>query len=508
MRALRTVFLLAALALAGRPGTAAAAEAVQDAGQNNKAVQAYNEGDYETAAFLFADLADNATSEEIRLRSEYYLAQSFFKRGLYDAALRQYSFVVKAGPNHPHYLRSIEGIVNVSEVLHEDFITGTLLDKEYNDEFAKLPIEVLNKINYIVGIVSYRKNKRDEAMSFFASVPPDSTYFARARYMQGILAARNGDFQKAFEAFADVIKLANTEKLAYTDLESIRHLALLGTARTHYGMGRYADAVKYYEQIPRFSEFWDEALFENGWARFQNDDYGGALGSLQALHAPQFAGSFQPESWILKATVYYYSCLFDDAKGALDGFEKIYLPINETLKPLLDGDKGNDFYHALLDDKSSQLPRSVKNYLLANKRLVQFKAYADQLDRERAIIESAAVWKGSRLQGELLGEIEQSKDLAVQLTGSFVKRRLDDAAKTIVGFDGQKEIIKFEVAKAETDLLERRLDQKGHLAEQAIYRPAMPGTNWEYWQFQGEFWLDEIGYYQYTLKSGCMKREE
>jgi hypothetical protein len=508
MRLIRTVYLLAALCLLSRPGAALAADASADSGQNNKAVQAYNEGDFETAAFLFADLADNATSEEIRLRSEYYLAQSFFKRGLYNAALRQYSFVIKAGPNHPHYLKAIEGVVNVSEVLHEDFITGTLLDKEYNDEFAKLPIEVLNKTNYIVGMVSYRKNKREEAMSFFGTVPPDSSYFARARYMTGIIAARNGENQAALEAFSEVANLNNTPKLIYLDLESVKHLAILGAARTFYGMGRYADAVRQYERIPRYSEYWDDALFENGWARFQNDDFGGALGSLQALHAPQFAGSFQPESWILKATVYYNSCLYDDAKNALEGFEKVYLPINESLKALLDGEKENDFYNGLLGEGSTSLPRSVKNYLLSNKRLAQFKAYADQLEREKTIIQSAQVWRGSRLQSELLGDIEQSRDLAVQLTGSFVKRRLQDASEMVTGFDNQKEILKFEVANAETRMLEQRLDQKAHLAEQAIFRPAMPAASWEYWQFQGEFWLDEIGYYQYTLKSGCMKNDE
>jgi hypothetical protein len=31
----------------------------------------------------------------------------------------------------------------------------------------------------------------------------------------------------------------------------------------------------------------------------------------------------------------------------------------------------------------------------------------------------------------------------------------------------------------------------------------MPGAAWNYWKFQGEFWIDEIGYYQYTLKRGC-----
>ncbi|HEY3384308.1 MAG TPA: hypothetical protein VGK32_21320, partial [Vicinamibacterales bacterium] len=158
--------LTAALVLALAAPALAAAGPEADAGQNNKAVQAYNDGDFETAAFLFADLADNAQSEEIRLKAEYYLAQSFLKRGLYNAALRQYSYVVKAGPNHPHYLKAVEGIVAVSEALHEDFITGAILDKEYNDEFAKLSLETLNKINFIVGMVSYRKNKLEEATGF------------------------------------------------------------------------------------------------------------------------------------------------------------------------------------------------------------------------------------------------------------------------------------------------------------------------------------------------------
>ncbi|MGC4114162.1 MAG: tetratricopeptide repeat protein [Myxococcales bacterium] len=357
-------------------------------------------------------------------------------------------------------------------------------------------------------MVSYRKNKLEEATGFLNPVPQDSSYFARARYLQGIILNRNGKPEEAIAAFDAILKLQNTPKLQYSDLEAIQELARLGLARAYFGMGRYADAAATYDAVPRFSEYWDEALFENGWARFQNDDWGGALGSLQALHAPQFAGSFQPESWILKATVYYYGCLYEDSKTALDAFEKIYLPIAEKLKPLTETDKGNEFYYGLLSPDNQTLPRSVKNYLRANRRLVQFRAYGDQLLKEKEILNASGVLKGSKLQADLLGSIEQNRDLAIQLTGKFVKNRLDDALRTIVGFDSQKEILKFEVAKAETATLEARFDSRKHLDEQSIWRPKMPATNWEYWQFQGEFWLDEIGYYQYTLKSGCMKREE
>ena len=46
------------------------------------------------------------------------------------------------------------------------------------------------------------------------------------------------------------------------------------------------------------------------------------------------------------------------------------------------------------------------------------------------------------------------------------------------------------------------------LAEQKLYRSKVPDPSWDYWRFEGEFWIDEIGYYQYTLKNACFLRQE
>jgi tetratricopeptide (TPR) repeat protein len=493
-------------ALLAPPLVARAAEV--ELARSARAVQAFERGDYETAAVLFADLAERAPTDAQKLQSELSLAQSYFKRGLYNAALRQYSYVVKAGPNHPSYLLAVEGIVSVSDALHEDFVTGALLDREYNDEFARLPKEVLSKVNYIVGAVSYRKDKREDAAAFLSAVPRESSAYARARYLAGVVFARIPENEKALEAFGEVLGLEDRPGRTYADLAELRPLSLLGLARTHYAMGHFADAVKAYEAVPRFSEHWDEALFENGWARFQNDDPGGALGSLQALHAPQFADSFQPESWIVQATVYYTRCLYDDAKAALAGFEAAYLPLGEKLRPLLDGERGSDFYYGLLAKDSQALPRSIKGTLLANRRLAGFRSHIDALDREKGVIASSRALRDSKLEGELLGAGDESRALAVRIAGSFVKRRLEDLAQTLAAFDRQKVALRFEIAKAETALLEARKDPSGSLREQALHRPALPSDAFDYWQFQGEFWLDEIGYYQYTLKSGCVGKDE
>src|SRR5690606_4657157 len=222
-----------------------------------------------------------------------------------------------------------------------------LLNREYNEDFHRLRPELLHKANYFVGLVAHRGGNLKEAEAFFLTVPEDSAYFARARYLLGIVQIQKGQqsgspdamdqaAETALAYFNQVLGLSGSH---YTDLRDLRDLARLGLARTYYGLGDYAQAVKYYEEVPRFSRYWEEALFENRWARFMNEDYGGALGTLQSLHAPQFAGAFQPESWTLKATVYYTACLYDEAKEALAAYVANYSQYVRPMQPVLAADR-------------------------------------------------------------------------------------------------------------------------------------------------------------------------
>ena len=92
---------------------------------------------------------------------------------------------------------------------------------------------------------------------------------------------------------------------------------------------------------------------------------------------------------------------------------------------------------------------------------------------------------------------------AGQVGGTLAKSRIREAADNLRTFSDQAEIIRVQTALDEKDLLQAGVDQKALLTRQSLYRPKMPGANYNYWKFQGEFWIDEIGYYQYTLKRGC-----
>ncbi len=484
----------------------------QDLGMYNRGLSAFNGGDYDAAAQVFYELTETSTDQAMRSKAEYYLAQSFQKRGLPVLAFIYYTGILKAGKAHPHYLKAVEGLVNLQQELDDQYLIPNLLNNEYNEEWATLPLEVLARINFLIGGISRSRSKFEEAKAFLDAVPKESAVYAKARYLLGIVLIdpKYPGGPKADEAIKRFEEVLATTSPNQQDLIPTQQLAMLGAGRTYYGARQYPKAVEMYERVPRFSRFWDQALFENGFARFQNEDVGGALGSLQALHAPQFAGAFQPESWILKATAYYFACLYEEAKTALKAFDELYLPMAEQLKPLVEGEEKDmkTYFQLVSTDSSDRVPRPVLLWVRSNERMLGIFTMLAEIDKEKDAIAQNAAWKGAKMGAELTNYLDQNKNTLTQVAGKFAKNRLLEAYRNIKGFSASAQLIRFETSKAEKELFEAGVDQSTLLKRQTLYRPKMPAENWNYWKFQGEFWIDEIGYYQYTLKNGCQAERE
>lgn len=488
----------------------------QELATYNKALSAYNGEQFSDAARLFFEVYNTTTDNDLRLKSEYYLASSFQRQNLPFTAFVYFNSIVKAGPQHPYHLKAVEALIALQEGLKDDFLIPSVLNNNYDkyaDAWATLPLEVLARINYLIGRIEHRKGRLEEAKQFLEAVPDTSPFYAKAQYMVGITlvdprfpaadeAGRLKNVEGAITTFENVLKI-RTRQLDFTDTKQLTYLAL---GRANYNVGQYQHATEWYEKVPRFSKYWDQALFENGFARFQNDDLGGALGSLQGLYAPQFAGAFQPESWILTATTYYFSCLYDESKASLLEYERIYLPMAEKLKPLVDSAEEREMvsYFRLVDvTDSPEVPKAVLNWVRTNERMLGLFGMLRQIDTEKATIDGNQSWRAAKMSSELVTYLDQNRGTLEQVAGQIAKSRLTEAYRTIKGFGDQVEIIRFEVAKAEKELAESGFDAQGSLQKQTLYRPAMPAENWNYWKFEGEFWRDEIGYYQYTLKRGC-----
>ncbi|HYV44520.1 MAG TPA: tetratricopeptide repeat protein [Myxococcaceae bacterium] len=460
----------------------------------------------DSAAVALFELSEHSALPDVRRQAEYQLGRALELKGYSVAASIYYSGVIKEGPSHPYQLQAVEGLVRVQDKLRDPFLIPSALDHSFDTSWSKLAREPRARVNYLVALTSQRANKLEEARQFAEEVPEDSPVFAKSQYLLGVLLADprypgGPQDDPALASFQRVIDLKDKKQ---QDLAQVRELALLGKGRLLYAQKKYEEAVKTYEAVPRFSRYWDQALFELGFARFRAEDYGGALGALQALHAPQFEAAFQPESWLLKATIYYFSCLYDEAAASMKAFHTLYQPMRAQMEPLLTQEHELQDYFTLINDpKDQRLPRPVKLWVRNNERIIGLFKLLEEIDREKAAARSEKGWAQSRIADALDAYLDQNREVVVQTAGQLVKNRLTEATENIKKYTNDGSLIRFETTLRQKDLYEQGVDQGKVLNAQQIHRPGMPGEDWNYWAFQGEFWIDEIGYYQYTLKQGC-----
>ena len=526
-RTLCAVAVLGAALSLSRPARAAGDDALK------AAVDAYEAGHYAKAALGFYDVSENSGNAEAGYRAEYFLALTLFKMGLPQSALTYDHVIIEQGPKHPYYTEAVENTLDVMDAVGDKSLIPSMLDREYNDSFAKLPKAVIDRVNFIVALWSYSQRRWEDAKSFLDAVPQDSAVYARARYLKGLDLARQAlvpDAPKPMELdrqavlmFRSVLALQNHGKVTYSDLDDLKQLAQLGLARVVYAeggylyghgqdpQGRFGQAFDEYNKVPRFSRHWQDALFEGAYAAFMNDEPGKALGLLQTLHAPVASEQLVPESWLLQSLIYYNRCLFDESKAAIKKMQSTYTPIHDQIDALLQAKREPDFYFKLVQDGSdggTRMPAMVRNDLLVDETLRGRRNYILELGLELAKLKQVQEWKGSDLLQVLSDAVSQQRNLNIQIAGKTVIYELRVIKNQLEDLDGQAEIVKFEMAKREKDLLEAGYDQESVLKKQKLYRPAMPPKGIEYWPFQGEFWPDELGYYRYTLKNACPPDEQ
>ena len=164
---------------------------------------------------------------------------------------------------------------------------------------------------------------------------------------------------------------------------------------------------------------------------------------------------------------------------------------------------------AALDGKGEvRVPDPVRHHLRKNERAESMLAYAAKVDGEERRIRGDGELSRSELGKELLDIVARHRELTDGVTAKFVRNRLEDLAHLIDVLEGDKDVVAFEATKGEKGFLEKGVDAKKILSAEVLYRPEQPATGHEYWAFDGEYWPDEIGYYQATIKDACPARKE
>ena len=493
-------FSILVLLLAAVPGTAGAAEMTS-------AFAAYQGRDYARAAAELFEVSQKDPSLPNRQQAEFLLGKSLQELGYYVPALAYYRSVIYAGKTHPSHKEAWTQLIDLARLLKDDFIIPAIVNARYDadaDTLGSLDADRILAINYMIGALSYRQTKFDTAYEFLGSIKVSNPYYyLRARYLMGVVRIRKQDNKGAIALFDEVINAVHEDD-EDEEHQSLKNLAALGKARANYALGDFKASTEAYRSVPRFSAEWYDALFENAWSYFMAEDYGRALGEIESVLSPYFNKRFRAEAYVLAATIYYSNCQFDRTRGMLDAFKERYESALEQLNAYVASERKNtDFYKDLVNTADA-IPVEILRQVRRNGRFLNYHRIISEINREQEMLGRADNWRSTSLRGELEGILKDQKETFESYTGGWVKSQLKNQASVLNQFVNNARLIKFETATSEKEVLEAGGEIAG-MKRKRLPRPDIPDDQHQHWNFKGEYWVDEVGYYVHSVRKECVE---
>ncbi len=493
-------------------------------------------GEYDKAALAAWELMNDPKMAPLQLESQYLLGKTLYRMGQYHAALGEFSQILARGQDTRFFSRSLEWLFFIS---HKTVNESVILDEVARYANAQWPERYQDEFHYLLARYFFVRGRaldtveqKGEAAKSFeetrrlaAQIPKSDRFYAQAKYLEGLTWVRERNMPRALEAMKEVVRVtrpSSSRSPAEAKVaDATRDLAFIQLARIHYGARQNRYALYYYGKIERGKPDWLEALFESSWADYRIGQYEQALGNLITLSSPFFRDEYFPEALILKAVIYYENCRYAESTAIVQEFERRYKPVYDALDDLTrkNMDAADDY--AVLAEiqrknrsakKAGQTPdvilERVLKLALSDKDLKNTNESIIELENELDSMKTHPSLNNTELARNLQDLLKKQRSALIQKAGLMAKAKLEQEQAELRTLLGNGERIKFETTTKEKEFLEEQLQAGGRRAIVKKYKYSVAVNDDQlYWPFQGEFWRDELGTYQYTLTKGCIERK-
>lgn len=491
---------------------------------------------YELAALTAFELLQDPKMAELASESQYVLAKSLYRMGLYHSSLDQFSKILARGPSQRFFKNSLEWLFFISHKTTNETVILDEIAKYANHEF---PEKFRNEFRYLLARYHFVRGRaldlaeqRGEGAESFEQVrrialmiPRGDKFYPRARYLEALAHFRDEKFQQAVDSLKEVVRLTRpgtAPDAATAEVnEALREMAFMQLARTHYGHRQNRYAITYYGKVERGSAQWLQALFEASWAHYRIGQYEQALGNLITLSSPFFRDEYFPEALILKSVIYYENCRYRESTMIIEDFERLYQPVIRELEKITarEGDP-SEYYNVLAEvQKKARAGGTRSSTDVILERILKLALTDQDLKKVNdSILEleaeldgygsKADTFKYSELSKTLMESLKQQRAELIAKAGRMAKSKLELELDSLKELLGNALRIRFETINKEKQFLEEMLRAGGETQIVKQYRYSVAVADDElYWPYEGEYWRDELGTYQYTLTKGCVSRD-
>ena len=470
------------------------------------------QGKYYDAALVYHKvLSEGDEAQSYYQIAQYELGVALFQLKFFVSSFGYFDRVADVGPQHVRYRETLPWLLKIHRELPGE--TNSLFRMSaYPVEMY--PAESAQEISFYVGQYFYYEGNLGGALDALSRVGPEhADLYVKAMYLKGVVLVRKNEAGPASDAFKEVLKFLKDYPARVADAPKQTEMALMALARIFYSTQQFDTAIRYYDQIPDAANEWLDSLFERSWAYFQSGNFARALGQIQTVNSPFFEEEYYPESYVLKAVIFFKNCHYEEALATVDPFYKEYYDVMKELESALAAHTDPaDFYGYLasVSAKGGKFTLRVKkifNAALADKKLRRLFEFVITISKERQQLDELRKHPVARGMADfLIPDLDAYRTLTVQEAGKLARERLARVNKELKALLSQALKVRFEVLNAQKGILDEKFRQEQVIEKGTVARPDEEfAVDSEHilWPYDGQSWKDELGSYYYPLKSLC-----
>ncbi len=381
--------------------------------------------------------------------------------------------------------------------------------------FETLPDATLGQsrssiVRYILAKKYFRKGQYAEALGEVSRVNANHPVAPFATHLRATIHGLQGKHDLAAGDYRDCVDFSRSRYNAESNPVKQRQLLInrdscvAGLARTAFNKGDYARADYLYLDVPKSSYVWPEILFEEAWTSYYLKNYNRTLGKLVSYKAPVFDFVFNPEIDVLRAMSYLRLCLYQDASSIAEDFYAKWLEPSKQMRDFLNSHRRDyDYFFRLVTTFEQE--RVAKDFLMQSMLLSvaqdpawqeMKQAYIDAIKEFNTIKSSS----NSRFALTLLRNIKEVVASFQTLLGSYARTQLHDKYGQLARTFQDMSFIKLEILARKKQSL---YESKSLGGKRGDVKYLQRNDKQYFWDFNGEFWADELGDYVFALGSEC-----
>ena len=359
--------------------------------------------------------------------------------------------------------------------------------------------ETRSRMAYLAARENHRSGNLSTAAVMLKLVKPNDPYYPEAKALEGVILSlqdRHGDALAPLQIARAVGGRAKREGL-------FKSVVNMNLARAYYAAENFGQAAHYWGQIERSDPKWLDAQFEKAWAHFRLEDMNGTLSLLQNHVSPYFADRYYPEAAMLRLYALFLLCKFPEATAQLDAFQAQYRPQHTELMAAasLSPEQLFDSIRRHIEGEESDLPPYVtaafENEDRIQDSIIAVTSAEEELGRLRNVsanvfAQVASEWVSTR-RSELIAS-----------EGARILSRIQSMESELAELLSNSDMTRLDLMQMESRLYERAsFTGKLPEAKRRVKRKVRARVQERLWDWQGEYWADEVGYYKIDTKPDC-----